>query len=597
MITAPKAVEAVAVATPDAIAVVAEDGNLTYRDLWRNACDVADRLIREGVRPGDAVAVHLPPSSHVIAVLLGIAVARAVYVPLDPAEDSSTLDRRAQLAGVRFTVDDQSIAVLLGEPGAGARVRGSGVVLAEDRAYVMFTSGTTSESRAVVVSHANLAFSTQARTQVYRELATFLLLSPLFFDSSVAGIWGTLVSGGTLVVPTEDQRRDPREIVALMHRRGVTRTLMIPSLYRAVLLSAKSSGALDALDALREVIVAGERLPGSLIDLHFELLPHVHLINEYGPTEATVWVAYRRYTHAGPSMIGTAIPGAEMFIVDAEGAPVPPGDSGEVVVGGPGVAEGYLGDPEATRRAFVRFEHLGPGTWYRTGDLGRRSESGELEFLGRRDRQVKVSGRRIELESVETALTNLPEVAEACAHASTDGSRLVAHIVVAEGSAADQARVRVRAINPKAHRPHEVHVHSALPRTPNGKVDTKALEESVRLSPTAPSPAHPGRTPGDDTEPLVAAAWTDVLGRSGISRTSNFFDAGGNSMLMIHLQRALAESTGHHVSVVSLFQHTTIASQAAMLSDIDSAAEPHSLPGRAARAQLVRARRHSQQRT
>lgn len=575
----------------DSIAVIAADGILSYAELWTSASDLATRLNRSGVLPGDLVALVLPSSSASVVAMVAVLLAQAAYVPLELGDSTESLTRAARVgARVVVTVGPDGvwpeIIELTAPPGSDGR---SSAPVPEGLAYVLFTSGTTGTPRAVAVTRANLAFSTRARRAVYPSSETFLLLSPTHFDSSVAGIWGTLTVGATLVVASDDQRRDPYEIVRLIERHEIGRTLMIPSLYREVLAGEHDS---TRLRSLREVIVAGERLPDALISAHFEKLPSVDLVNEYGPTEATVWATYRRYGEMGPSTIGRAAPGVKLAVVDNDGQPVVDGSPGELLIGGGGVTVGYLGDAESTQRSFVVLDELGDVRWYRTGDNVRR-EGAELLYLGRFDRQVKVRGRRIELDAVEVAWQAVPGVAQAAAQVSEEGAYLIAHLVLQADVIPATVVAAVHEVQPDWLRPGAVVIHSRLPVTANGKVDVAALRAAVFAQPPVADGAVPAAA--TDLERLVIEAWHGVLGRDEVPTDANFFDLGGNSMLMIRLQRRLVAATGKEIPVVALFQHATVAAQVAMLSADHAEDGAESAVTRAERARLARARRRRQE--
>lgn len=578
---------AVVASEPDAVAVRAVDGDLTYAELWSAATECAERLTLCGTAPGDVVALVLPPTSDSVVAMVAVLLSGAAYVPLEPGEPDEIRSRAARLgARTAVTVRPGGAGTEVVEIACPSEVPIASAGAAGDLAYVIFTSGTTGAARAVGITRSNLAFSTRARHVVYPGRETFLLLSPTYFDSSVAGIWGTLTAGATLVVASDDQRRDPSEIARLVESHEVGRTLMIPSLYRELLAAAPVG---TRLRSLREVIVAGERLPDELVRAHFESLPDTDLVNEYGPTEATVWATFRRYSGVAPSRIGRPVPGVELVVVGQDDLPVDDGEPGELLIGGEGVAAGYLGDADGTARAFVVLEHLGEGRWYRTGDMVRR-DGDEYAYLGRSDRQVKVLGHRIELDAVEVALQALPGVLQAVAHVSADDTHLVAHLVVADPEETASVVAAARQVRPARLRPGEVVVHDRLPVTANGKVDVTALRAAA--TPVVAAVAEPTRT--DDDTALVAAAWREVLGRTDVATDANFFDLGGNSMLMIRLQRRLVAATGREIPVVSLFQHATVATQVAMLSADRTAAGAESRMTRAERARLARARRRRQ---
>lgn len=561
--------ERIADADPDREAVVCGEERLSYGRLRSGALAAVAALAEAGVAPGDRVAVVAPRSAAMITALLGAHLAGAVAVPLDVDHPDARLTQ---------ALADCGATVLLGTAGTVARGRALGLVALDvtalpepavtpalpsrgerDAAYMIFTSGSTGRPKGVVVEHGGLAASTAARRAVYPGEPVFLLLSPLAFDSSVAGIWGTLTAGGRLVVAGPDDVRDPGRLLGLIERHAVTDLLCVPSLHGVVLGEARRAGS-AALRSLRRAVVAGEPLPEQVMDLHFELLPGVELVNEYGPTEATVWSSYRRYRAPGAIDIGGPVPGYSLYVLDHTLRPVPPGVPGELYVGGPGVARGYLGRPADTAAVFLPDPFAGrPGArMYRTGDRVRLTGYGGLAFLGRADDQLKIRGHRIQPGEIETVLREAPGVREAAVVAHGQG-RLAAFVT----GGADPAGVRQEAVDrlPAVMVPGAVHVIERLPLTTNGKVDRKRLaEEADRRVPVA--------APGARVRPEhaeVVAAWCEVLGVADVPVDVNFFDVGGHSLLMPLLQEALHRRTGVRVPILDLFRHSTVADMAARL--------------------------------
>ena len=288
---------------------------------------------------------------------------------------------------------------------------------ADDLAYVMYTSGSTGQPKGVMVTHRNLMHSTLARTQYYAQpVRRYLLLSTFAFDSSVAGIFWTLSQGGALCIPHEERYKDLSYLGQLIEQHNVSHLLCIPSVWQYVLASeSKSKGTPDRLSALTTVIVAGEACSAELVLTHQALLPETTLFNEYGPTEGTVWSTVfdcRTAVASATVPIGRPIPDTRVYVLDAAMQPVPVGATGELYIGGPGVAAGYLHRPELTRDRFVSapFPEAAGDTLYKTGDRVRYLPDGNLEFLGRDDQQVKLRGYRVELGEIEEVLQQHPDV-------------------------------------------------------------------------------------------------------------------------------------------------------------------------------------------
>lgn len=578
---------------PDRPAVRCGDAEISYAELLVRAGRVAARLAAAGVGRGDHVGVLVEPSVDMVAAALSVLWAGAAYVPVDLAHPD------AQIAAV---LTDAAVTAVVVSAEAARRLAGTDrrLVLAAaadgrvappvpigmgDPAYIIYTSGSTGEPKGVVVEHSQLAASTLARRSVYPAAPTFLLVSPLCFDSSVAGLWGTVAAGGCVVVADSEEVRDPDRLVRLVERHGVTGLLCVPALYAVILDAAEQLGP-DLLSTLDTVTVAGEPLPDDLLARHLALTGAV-LVNEYGPTETTVWASYRRYDGPGPVSIGGPVPGTRLYVLDGDLRPVPRGAVGELVVGGAGVTRGYLGRPADTARAFVPDPYAG-GRMYRTGDLVRWTDEGMLEFRGRHDYQVKIRGSRIELGAVEAALRAVPGVRDAVVIANGDCTQLTGFII-APGVDLGATRSALADRLPAPAVPARLRAVEDFPRTVNGKVDRPSL--AARDENADPATWIPDPAVGDLTA-AVAAAWAEVLKVSNVPTDVNYFDLGGHSLTMFHLQDALERRTGSRPSVVTLFRHTTVAAQAALLRDgftQPGGTDPQ--PATSRRAEALQARR------
>lgn len=606
-------VERIAAQSPGLPAVRSGTSSISYGELSAWADRAAARLADAGAGHGSLVGVLAEPSAAMVAAVLAVLRCGAAYVPVDPAHP----DRR-----IAAVLKDAQVSAVVTAGTVGERLAGLGVpviaadataddgpkggnqtahrppaasVHEHDAAYLIYTSGSTGEPKGVVVEHGQLAASTAARRMVYPGRPVFLLVSPLAFDSSVAGLWGTLTAGGCLIVAGADDVRDPERLVELVERHQVTHLLCVPSLY-SVLLDAAVRLGTARLRTLETVIAAGEPLPPELVERHFALRTgQTVLVNEYGPTEATVWASYHRFEAPGPVSIGRPVPGARLYVLDDELRPVPPGVEGELCIGGAGVTRGYHGRPEATAEAFPRDPFVDSPTarMYRTGDLVRRQPDGTLAFLGRRDHQVKIRGHRVELGAVEAHLADLTGVREAAAVVDGTGDTLVAFVVGPAQADAGSLRERLAARLPAAMVPARITVLDDFPRTVNGKTDRTALSERADAE-RAAAPDGPAR-PDESTRPAegdltdqVAAAWAEVLKTTHVPLDVNFFDLGGHSLAMYQLRDALERHTGQRPSMVAMFEHSTVASQTTMLRHGADRATEH---GRDARARQAAARR------
>jgi amino acid adenylation domain-containing protein len=431
-----------------------------------------------------------------------------------------------------------------------------------DLAYVIYTSGSTGQPKGVGVSHANLWHSTRARALVYGEpVERYLLLSSLAFDSSVAGVFWSLTDGGALHMPAEGTRSDPAALRRQIARERITHALCLPSLHEAILASCQAG----SLAGLRVMIVAGERCPATLAVAHANAAPRTQLYNEYGPTEGSVWSTVWTPDAPGHALgsvpIGRPIPNTRLYILDAARQPVPIDVAGEIYLGGDGITRGYLRRAALTAERFVPDAVSGlPGQrLYRTGDRARWRDDGQVEFLGRRDEQVKLRGYRIELGEVQAALRTHRGVTEAAAivrQLASGGAWLVGYVT---GSVDGRAvREALRAHLPEFIVPGAVVVLDAFPRTPNGKIDRAAL----------PAPGDDGDTfapPRTAVEEIVAGIWARVLGRASVGIHDNFFTLGGHSLLAVQMIAHARQALGVEVPMRVLFETPTVAAFAASL--------------------------------
>ncbi len=615
---------AVSVSDPAAgefAAALCGDQRLSWFELYEGSTALAARLHEAGVGKGDRVVVSIPRSVEQLLALVAVLRAGAVYVPVDPSypdQRIAMLIQAADAAAALVCHDESRVpAAVAAAPmpvlpvSAVDAVNDSAAnadadqavegwppprIDADDPAYLIFTSGSTGVPKPVVITHGQISASTNARSVFYQPVEAdeteaetsgadgadpvdgtdslnevaddrafrFLMVSSISFDSSIAGLFWTLAEGGTLVLPTEDQVHDVDALVELMGRRRITHTLMVPTLYTGLLSEVQRSGAGRALAESPawpgQVIVAGEACPPSLVATHYETFPFSRLANEYGPTEASVWItAHHVARFDDPVPIGRPIPGAWTAVVDVDGRPVPVGVAGELVVGGPGVSNDY-GVPAGELGPWASAID-GNGLVYRTGDRV-AVHDGVIDFLGRVDNQLNVNGVRVEPEEIERAIATDDGVVAAAvvvAHQRTTAAgstvtELVAHLEVGSSADSDGVVERVQAAAasqlPDRARPARYVVHGELPRSPNGKIDRAAAAEL-----TVPDPVGPGDVRVDaDTEQKLANLFARTLGRSEVGPTESFFDIGGHSLLAIDLVMSIEESMDLQVPVATLYR-------------------------------------------
>lgn len=591
-------VEAQVVRTPDAVAVLATDGApLTYRELDRQANRLAHYLIAIGVAHGAVVGIHAARTPQAMVALLGVLKAGAAYLPLDPAYPRERMAMMIEDGGVDVLLSQGDEARLPAAPGRRVIdlddevfLRGdvsgdiSGDVsdlglraTADQCAYVIFTSGSTGRPKGIAMGHApliNLIAWQLGDSRVNEAQARTLQYSPLSFDVSFQEIFATWSAGGTLVLIPEEARRDPHALLRLMVERRVER-LFLP--FAALQQLAEAATSEPVLPPLREVITAGEQLLVTpAVVAWFSRMSGCSLHNHYGPSESHVVTAHTltgdptRWESSPP--IGRPITNARIRILDPDGRPVPVGAVGELFIGGPVLANGYLGRGDLTTERFITDPvDAGAGIVYRTGDLARWREDGAIIFLGRADDQVKLRGYRIEPGEVEAALLRHPRVQEAAAavcEIAPGDLRLVAYVVAPGAGPGFPAAVRhdLATRLPDHLVPSAVVVMERLPLTPSGKVDRRALPRPVmdraQLSSTYVAPGSP-------LEVTIAAAWREVLHADQVGVDDNFFELGGSSLLAVRVHARLRETLGRDFPLLDLFAFPTVAALARHLASLD----------------------------
>ncbi|WP_156750062.1 non-ribosomal peptide synthetase, partial [Mycobacterium sp. E2479] len=521
--------------TPEAIALTYEGSSMSYRELDEASNRLAHLLAADGVRPGQCVALLLARSAKTVVAMLAVLKTGAAYVPIDPAHPDArikfmvadaepvaavaTADLRPRLDGYDLHVIDIDDRRIASYPDASLPAPAP-----DDIAYLIYTSGTTGVPKGVAVSHRNV-------TQLLQVLDTYLATPGVWtqchsygFDSSVWEIFGSLLTGGRLVVVPEDVASSPEDLHALLVTEQVSALARTPSALGV--LSPQGLGSMA-------VTVAGEPCPAELVD---RWAPGRVMRNAYGPTETTMVVAISSPLDvgAGPVPIGVPVPGAALFVLDGWLHPVPAGAVGELYVAGDGVAYGYLGRAGLSASRFVACPFGGPETlgkrMYRTGDLVSWGADGQLRYVGRADEQVKIRGYRIELGEVQAALLGLDGVEQAAVIAREDrpgDKRLVGYMT----GTADPAQVRSALAErlPTYMVPTAVVVLDALPLTTNGKLDVRAL----------PAPEYQGgdryRAPANVTEEILAGIYAQVLGLARVGVDDSFFELGGDSILSMQV--------------------------------------------------------------
>ncbi|HLK73644.1 MAG TPA: amino acid adenylation domain-containing protein, partial [Streptosporangiaceae bacterium] len=586
--TVPELFEQQAARTPHAPAVVSAAGELTYGELSLRANRLARHLISLGAGPERLVAIAMPRSAELIVALLAVLKSGAAYVPVDPdfppdrqvfmltdTQAAITLTTSRLAASLPapanpLVLDDPAITELISRYPASdvADAERHGLLRAAHSAYVMYTSGSTGRPKGVVIEHRSLVTYLEAVAGGYPGAAQGALLhSPVSFDLTVTALFRPLLSGGCVVVADMEGLESAGPAGAARFGLVKVTPSHLPML-----------GRVAGWAAGGDLVIGGEALPAAMLREVRERYPRVTVVNEYGPTEATVgcvafWIRPGDELPSGAVPIGRPAGNTRAFVLDETLGLVPPGVAGELYLAGVQLARGYLGRPGLTAERFVACPSGPPGTrMYRTGDLARWTGDGQLEYLGRADDQVKVRGFRIELGEVEAVLAAQPGVGQAAVIVREDrpGDRRLAGYVVPAGEVVlDPAGLREACgrLLPGYMIPAAVVVLEALPLTPNGKLDRRAL-------PAPQFAAGGGRAPATAREQALCEVFGQVLGLDRVGAEDSFFDLGGHSLLAARLVSRVRAMLGAELPVRAVFEHPTPAALATMLDGAAAARPP-----------------------
>jgi amino acid adenylation domain-containing protein len=554
--------------TPDATAVTSDDVSLTYAELNGRANAVAQRLVSMGAGPDVLVALCMERSVSMLVGLLGILKAGAAYLPVDLRYPADRVAFILEDAGVPLLVTQHNLEatlplhkarVLFLDDVSESRNENIGIRATLDNlAYVIYTSGSTGKPKGVEITHRSV-------TNVVHSFQELLHCGPddvlvatttLSFDIHVLELFTPIQAGSRLVIATDEQAQDPALLIPLLESSGATIYQATPVRYR-MLLDAGWKGMPNL-----QLLCGGEKLSRELAD---ELLERcATLWNVYGPTETTVWSSAAQIEADGqPITIGQPIANTTLHVLDAHMKPTAVGAPGELFIGGDGVARGYLNRPELTQERFVP-NPFGEGCIYKTGDRARYRADGRVELLGRTDDQVKVRGFRIELGEIEHALQAIPDVLRAAVvvHHDGDDQNIIAYLVPVPGVPLPAAELRGALLQtlPEYMVPAAFVMMEALPTTPNGKLDRKALRAPVMARKTRDSV--PPETP---TQITLARIWESVLKIEHAGIHESFFDLGGHSVLAARMMAQIRSSFGVQLPQHHIFRTPTISGLATLI--------------------------------
>jgi amino acid adenylation domain-containing protein len=563
---------------PEKIALIAGEEKFSYRELDRRANQLASFLLSQGEGPEALVGVLLDRKPQMLISVLAILKSGAAYVPLDPAYPAERIGYIVEDAGMSILLSSKRLQqAAAGVPRSTKFFALEEIVAHESHevlsqadpdnlAYVIYTSGSTGKPKGVMVEHRNVLSFFRAMDQLIgTEVGVWLAVTSLSFDISVLELLWTLTRGFTVVLHGDE---GTHTIADEIRRFGVTHLQSTPSLARMLTLEPRS---LAALASLKKLLLGGEALPSSLVRVVRSVF-HGELFNMYGPTETTIW-STACLIEGIPSIvpIGKPLANTVVQILDETLHPVPAGESGELFIGGEGVARGYWKRPELTAERFLQSVVPGFGRLYRTGDIARTTPEGDLEFLGRSDFQVKLHGFRIELGEIELALEEQESVQQAVVIAREDrpgDKRLVAYVIPKPGASPSASLLRdvLSGKMPSYMVPANFVFLDRFPLTSNGKIDRKALPPVELDAPLA----DPVSRPGNEMETTLAAIWAEALGLERIGVEQNYFDLGASSLMVAEVHSRLQQHVQQEISLVDLFQFPTVRALSTHLSGVIS---------------------------
>ncbi|WP_313715261.1 non-ribosomal peptide synthetase [Atlantibacter hermannii] len=570
--------------TPHSVALRSEHSSVSYEELDNHSTALAIYLIEKGVKPGDKIGVYLNRGISLITCLLGILKAGACYVPLDPSYPEERLLFIAHHADIYFIVTNPSLCSKIAfDDDKKININAlnlntvSNTVLpaVDDEAlcYVMYTSGSTGQPKGVMVRHRTvvnyLRWMQQAFGLTHHDVV--LNQSTFSFDVSVWEIFWPLITGASCALISDESKYDPSQVIQFMQQHSVTVAQFVPTALRALVAVQK----LESCSELQHIFSGGEALDQKLVDdLAAQFSGKIH--NLYGPTEATIYACHwlcqpgSDYTIVP---IGIPIPHVRAYVLDEQGNQLPAGASGELYLAGDTLAQGYINDPEQTRSRFINdlFATDTPSLMYKTGDIVRAREDGVLEFLGRIDSQVKLRGHRVELNETEAILRKYSKLANAAVilvnNVRSGAPEMAAFYVTKENETVEEQQLKEHLYNilPFYMIPSYFIEQDFIPTLPNGKVDNTFLNHIFKKGQV--NMTKNIVLPSSSIEAEIIKIWTQVLNNKNLSVHENFFDAGGNSLLMSKVHRELKKHLNIPVSIMDLFQYPTVKTLSAYLTE------------------------------
>lgn len=571
---------------PTVCAIKYREQSLTYIELDQKANQVAHILAANGITHGSVVGVCTYYDPTTIACIFAILKLGATYLPLDPEYPEANLNMMIQDANPQILITrsptiekfkgflnlivnlDTDSEEIEKSPSSLVSKRG----FPENPAYIIYTSGSTGKPKGILISYASLPHLCLERQQYYPKKTITLLLGSISFDVSILGVFHTLMTGGMLSIPKQSEKIDGEALIKNIEDNNVNFFICVPSFYSMLL----EQGIVFSR-SLENVSLAGEVIPNSLPPLHAKFAPHAKLINEYGPSEVALGSTFAQIYNPeteeiNPIVAGKPLPNTEVYVLDTNLQLVPIGMKGEICLGGKGLAMGYLNKRELTAEKFIMVSLPGKGltSLYRTGDFGRWLPDRNLEFLGRMDYQVKIRGHRVELGEVEAVICQCKEIDEAVVkveRAKDHQGYLVAYFTtIGKGIlSVSELRQYMNQLLPKSSVPSHFMQLEHFPRTHNRKIDRKALPvfSAVNVA-DEKTPSRVG------VKEILVEIWKKALNLQKIGLDDNFFDIGGNSLLLANIQTVVKDVLKINVPIIECFRYSTINSFTKYLESLNN---------------------------
>jgi D-alanine--poly(phosphoribitol) ligase subunit 1 len=563
------------------VAIESGDRRITYADLLARAAQIRQLLVLRGFRGGGIVAVCGHRGVDVIAAAMAVWSCGLTLMLVDASlpeqrrEIMLTSVATQALVTCGTDIGSTSLPVLDAATAPAAPADGAWTDPPDDRAYIAFTSGSTGRPKAIAGSHNGLSHFLQWQR---REFAVgpadrFAHLTNLSFDVWFRDALTPLISGATLCIPASPQL-GAQATFDFVRDSAITALHVVPSVANQWINTHRPQAPIGAL---RHAFFAGEPLEGALVRKWRQAFPACQVVNLYGPTETTLAKHFKRVAADpadGIQAVGANIPGSSTFILAEDLRPCPHGEQGEICIATPHRSHGYLThDGIVSPFVDVSLPDVGTVSVYRTGDLGRRNDEGDIEILGRKDDQIKINGVRIELLEVKSAIASHPRVRDVfvCARQERFTKAIVA-VVEADADLESELQDRLRRQFPPVMVPSRIHILAALPRLPNGKTDRRTLTDYA-TRPEAPAPARDPRLSSAAAD-RIEGIWERLLGTGNAARWRNFFEAGGNSLTIVELHGLIEMEFNVKLPLVRLFEHTTIDAQARLVEDLSRESSP-----------------------